>query len=67
MWQSIQQKLHKLIDLIDVPSMLGLSAILAEIKDVLGILGLIITVSYTLWKWRKELKDSKLRKNESKS
>lgn len=59
MWNSIQQKLHKLIDLIDVPSMLGVSAILAEIKDILGILGLTITISYTIWKWRKELKDVK--------
>lgn len=62
MWQSIQQKLHKLIDLIDVPSMLGISALLAEIKDVLGILALILTGSYTIWKWRKELKDSKNKK-----
>lgn len=65
MWNSIHQKFNKLIDLIDVPSMLGFSALLAEIKDVLGILGLTITISYTAWKWRKELKESKARKNES--
>ena len=35
---------------------------LAQIKDFLGIIGLGITITYTIWKWRKEYRESKLNK-----
>lgn len=58
----LQQKIHKIIDLIDVPLMLFGSYTLAQIKDFLGIIGLGITIAYTLWKWRKEWKELKINK-----
>lgn len=58
----IHQKFIKLIDLIDSPLMLIGSYHLAQIKDFLGIVGLGITITYTIWKWRKEYRESKLNK-----
>jgi len=58
----IHQKFIKLIDLIDSPLMFIGSYHLAQIKDFLGALGLIVTISYTLWKWRKEWKELKINK-----
>ena len=60
--ETLHQKFIKLIDLIDSPLMLLGSYHLAQIKDFLGIVGLGVTITYTLWKWRKELKESKLKK-----
>ena len=57
----LQQKIHKLIDLIDVPLMLLGSYTIGQWKDFAGLIGIIVTVSYTVWKWRKELKDSKIK------
>jgi len=57
----LQQKIHKLIDLIDVPLMLLGSYIIGQWKDFAGLIGIIVTVSYTVWKWRKELKESKIK------
>ncbi len=59
---TIHQKLIKLLDLIDSPLMLMGSYHLAQIKDFLGIVGLGITITYTIWKWRKEYRESKLNK-----
>ena len=50
----LQQKIHKLIDLIDVPLMLLGSYTIGQWKDFAGLIGIIVTVSYTVWKWRKE-------------
>lgn len=58
----LNQKIHKLIDLIDVPLMLLGSYTLSQYKDFLGIIGLGITISYTVWKWRKEWKEVKTSK-----
>lgn len=57
----LQQKIHKLIDLIDVPLMLLGSYTIGQWKDFAGLIGIIVTVSYTVWKWRKEFKDSKIK------
>lgn len=57
----LQQKIHKLIDLIDVPLMLLGSYTIGQWKDFAGLIGIIVTVSYTVWKWRKELKESKIK------
>jgi hypothetical protein len=57
----LHHKLIKLLDLTDVPLMFLGSYTLAQYKDLLGVLGIIITVSYTLWKWRKEWLESRLR------
>ncbi len=59
---TLHQKFIKLIDLIDSPLMLIGSYHLAQIKDFLGILGLGITIAYTLWKWRKEWKELRIKK-----
>lgn len=59
MWNTIHQKFNKIIDLIDSPLMLLGSYTLAQIKDILGIIGIVVTVLYTLWKWRKEFKESR--------
>ena len=58
----LHQKFIKLIDLIDSSLMLIGSYHLAQIKDFLGIIGLGITITYTIWKWRKEYRESKLNK-----
>ncbi len=58
----LHQKFIKLIDLVDSPLMLIGSYHLAQIKDFLGIIGLGITITYTIWKWRKEYRESKLNK-----
>ena len=58
----LHQKFIKLIDLVDSPLMLIGSYHLAQIKDFLGIVGLGITITYTIWKWRKEYRESKLNK-----
>lgn len=58
----LQQKIHKLIDLIDVPLMLLGSYTIGQWKDFAGLIGIIVTVSYTVWKWRKELKEVKIKK-----
>ena len=58
----IHQKLTKLIDLIDSPLMLIGSFHLALIKDFLGVIALSVTIAYTLWKWRKEWKEIKIKK-----
>ena len=55
----LHQKLTKIIDLIDSPLMLLGSFTLAQYKDFLGVIGLLITIGYTFWKWRKELKEIK--------
>jgi len=57
----LQQKIHKLIDLIDVPLMLLGSYTIGQWKDFAGLVGIIVTVSYTVWKWTKELKESKIK------
>ena len=49
------KSMQKIIDLIDVPLMFVLSILLTEIKDILGSVAMIITIFYTVWKWRKEL------------
>lgn len=59
---TLHQKFIKLIDLIDSSLMLIGSYHLAQIKDFLGIIGLGITITYTIWKWRKEYRESKLNK-----
>ncbi len=59
---TLHQKFIKLIDLIDSPLMLFGSYTLAQYKDFLGIIGLGITIAYTLWKWRKEWKEIKIKK-----
>jgi NADH:ubiquinone oxidoreductase subunit 4 (subunit M) len=59
MWNTIHQKFNKIIDLIDSPLMLLGSYTLAQIKDILGIIGIVVTVMYTLWKWRREFKESR--------
>ena len=58
----LHQKIHKLIDLIDVPMLLLGSYTIGQWKDFAGLIGIIITVSYTIWKWRKEYRESKLNK-----
>ncbi len=58
----LQQKIHKIIDLIDVPVMCFATYTIGQWKDLAGFIGIIITVSYTLWKWRKEFKESKIKK-----
>lgn len=58
----IYQKLIKLLDLIDVPLMFFGSYTLAQYKDLLGIMGIIITIGYTAWKWRKEWLQTKIKK-----
>ena len=58
----IHQKLIKLLDLIDVPLMLFGSYTIGQWKDFAGFIGIIITVSYTLWKWRKEWLETKIKK-----
>lgn len=58
----LHQKLTKIIDLIDSPLMLLGSFTLAQYKDLLGVIGLLITIAYTLWKWRKEWKEIKIKK-----
>lgn len=57
----LHHKLIKLLDLIDVPAMFLGSYTLAQYKDVLGTIGIIITISYTLWKWRKEWLEARLK------
>lgn len=61
----MKQTFMKIVDLVDVPALLGISALLAQLKDLLGILALILTASYTIWKWTKEYKEAKIKKNES--
>lgn len=61
----MKQVFIKIIDLIDVPALLGISALLAQLKDLLGVIALILTGSYTIWKWRKEIKEAKIKNNES--
>ncbi len=58
----IHQKLTRLLDLLDVPLMTIGSYTLAQYKDAFGIIGIGITVAYTIWKWRKEWLESKLKK-----
>lgn len=58
----LQQKIHKLIDLIDVPMLLLGSYTIGQWKDLAGCIGIIVTVSYTIWKWRKEWKETKISK-----
>jgi hypothetical protein len=58
----IHHKLIKLLDLIDSPLMLLGSYKLGLYKDFLGILGIAITVAYTIWKWRREWLETKLKK-----
>ncbi len=57
----LHQKIHKLIDLIDVPMLLLGSYTIGQWKDFAGLIGIIITVSYTIWKWRKEWKEAKIK------
>lgn len=57
----LHQKIHKLIDLIDVPMLLLGSYTIGQWKDFAGLIGIIITVSYTMWKWRKEWKEAKIK------
>lgn len=58
----IHQKLLKILDLFDSALMLLGSYTLAQYKDFLGIIGLGITMAYTIWKWRKEWKELKIKK-----
>lgn len=58
----IHHKLNKLLDLIDVPLMTIGSYTLSQYKDLLGVIGIIITTVYTIWKWRREWIESKLKK-----
>jgi hypothetical protein len=58
----IHHKIIKTLDLFDSSLMLLGSYHLAQIKDFLGIIGLGITITYTLWKWRKEWKELKIKK-----
>ena len=58
----IYNKITKTLDLFDSSLMLIGSYHLAQIKDFLGIIGLGITITYTIWKWRKEYRESKLNK-----
>ena len=58
----LHQKLLKALDLFDSALMLLGSYTLAQYKDFLGIIGLGITITYTIWKWRKEYRESKLNK-----
>ena len=59
MSHEVQHKLNKLIDLIDSPMLLLGSYTLSQYKDILGIIATIITVLYTLYKWRSEYLKSK--------
>ncbi len=63
----MKQTFIKIVDLIDVPALLGISALLAQLKDVLGIIALLLTCSYTIWKWTKEIKESKIKKDDNKT
>ena len=58
----LHQKLLKALDLFDSALMLLGSYTLGQYKDFLGVLGIIITIGYTCWKWRKEYRESKLNK-----
>jgi len=58
----LQQKIHKIIDLIDVPLMLFGSYTIGQWKDLAGLIGIGVTVAYTIWKWRKEWKELKTNK-----
>ena len=58
----IHYKLNRLLDLIDVPLMTIGSYTLSQYKDIFGILGIAITVAYTIWKWRKEWLETKIKK-----
>lgn len=44
----LQQKINKLIDLIDVPLMLLGSYTIGQWKDFAGLIGIIVTVFYTV-------------------
>ena len=58
----LHQKLLKALDLFDSALMLLGSYTLGQWKDFAGLIGIIITVSYTVWKWRKEWKEIKIKK-----
>jgi len=58
----IYHKIIKTLDLFDSALMLFGSYHLAQIKDFLGIVGLGITITYTIWKWRKEWKELRIKK-----
>lgn len=55
---TLHQKFIKLIDLFDSALMLLGSYTLGQYKDFLGVLGIIVTIGYTIWKWRKEYKET---------
>lgn len=57
----LHQKLLKALDLFDSALMLIGSYTLGQYKDFLGVLGIIITIGYTCWKWRKEWKEAKIK------
>jgi len=57
----LHQKLLKALDLFDSALMLLGSYTLGQWKDFAGLIGIIITVSYTIWKWRKEWKEAKIK------
>ena len=62
MLHSLHQKFNKIIDLFDSPLMLLGSYTLGQYKDFLGTIGIIITIVYTIWKWRKEYLEARLKK-----
>jgi hypothetical protein len=57
----IHQKLLKALDLFDSALMLLGSYTIGQWKDFAGFIGIIITVSYTMLKWRKEWKEAKIK------
>ena len=58
----IHHKLNRLLDLIDVPLMTIGSFTLSQYKDALGVIGITITTVYTIWKWRREWLETKIKK-----
>lgn len=57
----IHQKLSKVLDIFDSSLMLIGSYTIGQYKDFLGVVGIVITICYTCWKWKKEHNESKLK------
>ena len=53
-----QEKLDKIIDIIDVPMlhMVAIGITFTDIENVLKVASLILAIGYTAWKWRDEYK-----------
>ena len=60
----MSHKLERFLDLFDVPIAFIATVTLLSIKEILGIIAAIITISYTIWKWIKEIRESKIKKQD---